>query len=256
MPRADPTFQTRLASTDEDLRAAQRLRYDVFVRELGGGGAGVDHAAGLETDTFDPVYDHLLLEDVSRADDPVVGVYRLMPGSRVSEIGAFYTEGEYDIAPLREGGRELLELGRSCLHRDYRGGTALAEMWRALAAYVLERRIEIMFGVASFHGTDVDALAQPLSHLYDRHLAPEDLRVTARTEDARRMDILPADEIDRVAAVKAIPALIKGYLRLGGFVGDGAFIDHAFNTTDVCLVIDVNRMSEKHRGFYAESGAS
>lgn len=255
MPRADPIFQTRLASTEADLRAAQRLRYDVFVRELGGGGAGVDHEAGLEADIFDPVYDHLLLEDQSRPDDPVVGVYRLMPGSRVAEIGTFYTEGEYDIAPLRKGGRELLELGRSCLHRDYRGGTALAEMWRALAAYVVERNIEILFGVASFHGTDVEKLGQPLSHLYDRHLAPEDLRVTALSENARRMDIIAPDQIDRLAAVKAIPALIKGYLRLGGFVGDGAFIDHAFNTTDVCLVIDVNRMSEKHRGFYTESGS-
>ncbi|MDJ0994140.1 MAG: GNAT family N-acyltransferase [Dinoroseobacter sp.] len=250
MPQSNPTFQTRLAHSDADLRAAQRLRYDVFVDELGGGGFGVDHTERLESDAFDPVYDHLLLEDLSRTTDPVVGVYRLMPSRRVAEIGQFYTEDEYDISPLRAGGRELLELGRSCLHRDYRGGTALAEMWRALAAYVVDRRIEIMFGVASFHGTNIDEFAQPLSHLYDRHLAPEDLRVKARTENARPMDILPPEQIDRVAAVKAIPALIKGYLRLGGFVGDGAFIDHAFNTTDVCLVIDVNRMSEKHRGFY------
>lgn len=256
MPRANPEFQTRLASSPEDLRAAQRLRYDVFVEELGGGGAGVDHANRLETDEYDPVYDHLLLEDLALPEPRVVGVYRLMPGSRVAEIGAFYTEGEYDISPLRHGGRELLELGRSCLHPDYRGGTALAEMWSALAGYVLSRKIEILFGVASFHGTDVSALAQPLSHLHDRHLAPPDLRVIARTEHARRMDILPPEEIDRVAAVKAIPALIKGYLRLGGFVGEGAFVDHAFNTTDVCLVIDVNRMSKTHRGFYTQTPAA
>ncbi|WP_425090393.1 GNAT family N-acetyltransferase [Tropicimonas sp. S265A] len=250
MPPARPQFQTRLAETDADLRAAQRLRYEVFVAELGGGGTGVDHDQRLETDAFDPVYDHLLLEDTTRDAHPVVGVYRLMPGTRVAEIGAFYTEGEYDITPLRDGGRPLLELGRSCLHRDYRGGTALAEMWSALARYVLEREIEVLFGVASFHGTDVGRLAQPLSHLHDRHLAPPELRVTARTEHARAMDILPPTQIDRVAAVKAIPALIKGYLRLGGYVGEGAFVDHAFNTTDVCLVVDVHRMSEKHRGFY------
>jgi len=248
-----PQFQTRLASTPDDLRAAQRLRYEVFVAELGGGGAGVDHDLRLETDTFDPVYDHLLLEDLNRTEDPVVGVYRLMPGARVDEIGAFYTEGEYDIAPLRDGGRPLLELGRSCLHAEYRGGMALAVMWAALADYVVSRRIEVLFGVASFHGTDIAALAAPLSHLNDRHLAPPDLRVRARTEHARSMDLMPSDQIDRVAAVKAIPALIKGYLRLGGFVGDGAFIDHAFNTTDVCLVVDVNRMSKKHRGFYTRA---
>jgi putative hemolysin len=256
MPRANAQFQTRLAASTADLRAAQRLRYDVFVEELGGSGAGVDHQLRLETDAFDAIYDHLLLEDLSRSEAQVVGVYRLMPGARVSEIGAFYTEGEYDISPLRKSGRKLLELGRSCLHRDYRGGTALSVMWNALGAYVTEREIEVLFGVASFHGTDLRALAQPLSHLHDRHLAPPDLRVTARTEHARAMDLLPPDQIDRVAAVKAIPALIKGYLRLGGYVGEGAFIDHDFNTTDVCLVLDVNRMSQKHKGFYTRGATS
>jgi len=250
MTRTKPQFRTRLAQTPQDLRAAQRLRYEVFVAELGGGGAGVDHDARLETDKFDAHYDHLLLEDLSRPEAPVVGVYRLMPGTRLSEIGAFYTEDEYDISVLREGGRELLELGRSCLHPAYRGGTALAEMWRALADYVRERGIEVLFGVASFHGTDVAALAQPLSHLNDRHLAPPDLRVRARSAHARPMNILPPAQIDRIAAVRAIPALIKGYLRLGGFVGAGAYVDHAFNTTDVCLVMDVNLVSDKHLGFY------
>lgn len=243
----------RLARTPRDLAAAQRLRYRVFVEELGGDGALVDHANRLERDDFDPVFDHLILVD-KRVDpatlDDVVGVYRLLPSDRVPPGGQFYSAGEYDLSPLIASGRKLLELGRSCVHPDHRGGTAMFHLWNGLADYVLERGIEILFGVASFHGTDPVRLAQPLSWLYHHHLAPPGLRVSARGADRARMDLLPVQALDRKAAMLDTPALIKAYLRLGGFVGDGAFIDRAFNTTDVCLVMDTARMSEKHRAFY------
>lgn len=245
-------YEVRLAETPEDLLAAQRLRYDVFVAELGGDGPLVDHDRRLERDRFDPFYDHLLLIDRRRNPDDldhVVGVYRLMTGEKANDIGEFYTDAEYDLAPLRGTGRRLLELGRSCVAADHRGGTAMFHLWNGLSTYVAKNSIEILFGVASFHGTDVAALAQPLSLLHHHHLAPEDLRVTARGGVA--MDLLPPGQIDRLAAMRQIPALVKGYLRLGGFVGQGAFVDHAFNTTDICLVMDTSRMSERHRGFYA-----
>lgn len=251
---SQPQFETRLATSEADLQAAQRLRYDVFVRELGGDGALVDHAAGLERDRYDPYYDHLLLLDHARSEDPVVGVYRLMRSDRAATAGGFYCEGEYDLTPLRRGGRRLLELGRSCLHRDYRGGTAMFHLWNGLAAYVEAHGIEILFGVASFHGTDVTALRLPLSYLYHNHLAPEDLRV--RATPYQSMDLLPPDQIDRRRAMLETPQLIKGYLRLGGMVGDGAFIDHAFNTTDVCLLMDTARMNVKQTGLYTKSRAS
>jgi len=145
----------------------------------------------------------------------------------------------------------LLELGRSCLHADYRGGTAMYQLWSGLADYVAQHAIEVLFGVASFHGTDIDALAGPLSFLHHRYLAPPDLRVVARADHAQRMDLMPEDGLDRRAAMLATPALIKAYLRLGGFVGQGAWIDHAFNTTDVCLVMDTGRMNERQRALYA-----
>ena len=253
MTPREPHFCLRLARDDRDLRAAQRLRYAVFVEELGGDGPLVDHAARLERDEFDPHFDHLLLIDQRRdavALDDVVGVYRLLPGDRAAVLGRFYSEGEYDLGALKASGRRLLELGRSCVHRDHRGGTAMYLLWNALADYVLERGIEVMFGVASFHGTDVAPLCQPLAYLHHHHLAPPDLRVTARPEHRQRMDLLPPEAVDRRAAMAATPALIKAYLRLGGFVGDGAWIDHAFNTVDVCLLMDTGRMSEKHRQFY------
>ena len=126
----------------------------------------------------------------------------------------------------------------------------MVHLWAGLADYVLERGIEVLFGVASFHGTDLGKLAPALSYLHQMHLAPEGLRVTARGPQAHALDTILADQIDRPAALRAMPALIKAYLRLGGFVGNGAFVDRAFNTTDVCLVMDAAQMSERHRAFY------
>lgn len=249
MPDAGPSFTIKLAETEDELRAAQRLRYDVFVRELGSGGEMVDHGAGLEQDRFDPYFDHMLAID--DASGKVVGVYRLLPGERAVELGQFYSEDEYDLTVLKDSGRKLLELGRSCLHPDYRGGTAMYHMWNGLAAYVAERGIEVLFGVASFHGTDVETLAQPLSMLHHNHLAPEDLRVRAQPDVFQSMNLVAPENLDRRAAMVQVPALIKAYLRLGGFVGEGAFIDSAFNTTDVCLVLDTARMNERQKRIYS-----
>lgn len=254
----DPAFTLRLARDDRDLAAAQRLRYKVFVEELGGNGALVDHDRRLEIDDFDPVFDHLLLIDTRRdaqALDDVVGVYRLLPSDRLDQAGRFYSDTEYDLSPLIASGRRLLELGRSCVHVDYRGGAAMFHLWNALADYVLDRQIEILFGVASFHGIDIATLAQPLSYLHHHHLAPESLRPVARPAHRQEMNLIPDAQIDRRAAMVGTPALIKAYLRFGGFVGDGAWIDHAFNTTDVCLVMDTVRMSARHRDFYTRKQA-
>lgn len=249
----DSAFELRLARDDRDLRAAQRLRYRVFVQELGAEGPLVDHDRQLEADAFDPYFDHLLLIDTRRDAghlDDVVAAYRLLPSDRMAAAGRFYSESEYDLTALKATGRKMVELGRSCVHPSYRGGTAMLQLWNALAEYVLDREIEILFGAASFHGTDVASLAQPLSYLARHHLAPPELRVKARPPHAVDMNIVPDPALDRRAAMQGTPALIKAYLRLGGFVGEGAFVDHAFNTTDVCLVLDTARMSEKHRDFW------
>lgn len=252
MTNTPPKFETRLARDEADLLASQRLRYDVFVEELGGNGADVDHLARLERDRFDPVFDHLILLDHARpaSENRVVGVYRLLRGAALPAGGAFYSEGEYDLTALKSSGRQLLELGRSCVHRDYRGGTAMYHLWQALGDYVDAHGIEVLFGVASFHGTDPDAIAPSLAHLHHAHLAPPELR--PRAIEHQRMDLLPPDQINRPEAMRATPALIKAYLRLGGTVGDGAFIDHEFNTVDVCLVMDTAQMSKRHRDIYTK----
>jgi putative hemolysin len=253
MTRSSSQFQVRLARDETDVRGAQRLRYDVFVEELGGDGPLVDHAARIECDEFDSVADHLLLIDTwreSAGTDHVVGAYRLLTGDRAAAFGRFYCDQEYDLSPLRCSGRRVLELGRSCVHADYRGGPGMFLLWNALADYVLDHGIEILFGVASFHGTNPAPVAMQLSWLHHHHLAPTHLRVRALGEAAQRMDLIPEAALDRHAALTAMPTLIRAYLRLGGFVGEGAYIDRRFNTTDVCLLMDTARMSEKHKGFY------
>ena len=250
----DTHFTLRLAVAEPDRLAAERLRYRVFVEELGGDGPLVDHDGRFERDAFDPVYDHLVLIDDQRdadALDHVVGVYRLMTGEGAARHGGFYSDGEYDLSVLKTSGRRLLELGRSCVHAEYRNGLALRLLWSGLADYVQQREIEVLFGVASLHGTDIPALAPALSLLHHRHLAPPELRVRALEGVYQRMDLIEEDRIDRVSAMRDVPPLIKSYLRLGGFVGDGAFVDHAFNTTDVCLVMDTQRLSADVRERYA-----
>ncbi|ASM72312.1 MULTISPECIES: GNAT family N-acetyltransferase [Roseobacteraceae] len=241
-----------MARDANDLMAAQRLRYDVFVRELGGGGDMVDHDAGLEQDRFDPFFDHLLLHDMAQGQ--VVGVYRMLRSDQARAAGQFYSEDEYDLTPLRQSGRNLLELGRSCLHPDYRGGMAMHYLWSALASYVAEHDIDILFGVASFHGTDTSALAAPLSLLHHRHLAPPDVRVRARPESFQSMNLIPEEVLDRRTAMLQVPALIKAYIRLGGVIGEGAWIDRTFNTTDVCLVMDTAHMNTRQSRLYTARG--
>jgi putative hemolysin len=248
-----PDFTVFMAETEDQVRAAQHLRYQVFVQELGGDGDMVDHHARLERDRFDPFFEHMLLVDRTRPGDlcdQVVGVYRLLTDEGAQRAGQFYSEDEYDLSNLRGSGRKLLELGRSCLHSDYRGGTGMLMLWQALTEFVTAQEIDILFGTASFHGTDVAELAEALSLLHHRHLAPEEIRVKTRQDAYQPMNLMPEDLINRPRAMRAIPALIKGYLRLGGTVGDGAYVDHAFNTTDVCLILDTAQLSEAQSKMY------
>lgn len=253
MPDSSPDFVVRLARDPSEVMAAQHLRYRVFIQELGGDGEMVDHDAQLEADHFDPYFDHLLLLDQSRGDsvkDQVVGVYRLLSEDGADKAGSFYSDHEYDLNILRKSGRKLLELGRSCLDADYRGGVGMMLMWLALSDYVAERGIDLLFGTASFHGTDIDALAPSLSLLHHRHLAPQDIRVRTQPQAYQSMNLIAEAQLDRVAAMRAVPALIKGYLRLGGYVGDGAYVDHAFNTTDVFLILDTARITDAQGRIY------
>jgi putative hemolysin len=246
-----PRYHVKVAQDEADIRKAQQLRYEVFVKELGSDGVMVDHENRLELDQFDPFFDHLLLLD-ARNNDDVVGVYRVLRDDQAEKMGRYYSEDEYDLTALKCSGRKLMELGRSCLAAEHRGGPAMFYLWNALAHYVYEHEIEIMFGVASFHGTDPKEIEASLSYLHHHHLAPENLRTKAQPAQYQNMNLCAVNDVDRRAAMKQIPSLIKAYLRLGGFVGDGAFIDHEFNTIDVCLIMDTEQLNEKQKNIYSK----
>lgn len=249
-------YRVKLAETEEERLGAQRLRYRVFVEEMGAAVTPEQRAARREWDAFDPFFDHLILTSEEPVADPldrVVGVYRLMRREAAQAGIGFYGAAEYDLSLIETSPRESLELGRSCVAAGHRGGPGMHLLWSGLAQYVLERDIEILFGTASFPGTDPAPLAEALSFLHHRHLAPPDLRVRARAGRSLAMDRLSPESVDPVRALAAIPPLIKAYLRLGGTVGEGAFVDLAFNTIDVCLVMDTARMKEQARAFYARN---
>lgn len=236
-PLSSSNLVVRLANSDQDIKAAQRLRYDVFVQELGAKAPWADHKDRLEADGFDDKCEHLLLVDLERDPnglDYVVGAYRLCQGPR------FYSEAEFDLQPLRKTGLRLLELGRSCLAQEYRGGAGMLLLWQNLAHYVEQNQIDIVFGVASFHQADPELHLPSLTILSQRYLAPENLRTRAIGESAYHFD--PAQSFDAREAMICVPQLIKSYLKMGCFIGEGAYVDHNFNTVDICIMITKDRM--------------
>jgi L-ornithine Nalpha-acyltransferase len=246
-------LEVRLAENSADIEAAQALRYRIFYEIMGARPPPELATERRDCDAFDRICDHLLVLDHSRGSSvaaAVVGTYRLIRRSAATRHGAFYSAAEFDIARLIAYPGEILELGRSCVDAGYRARPVMQLLWSGIAAYVFHYDIALMFGCASLPGTDPDALAAPLSYLYYHHLAPPALQARALHErfiDMRRLDPVA---IDPNRTLAALPPLIKGYLRLGGFVGDGAVIDEQFNTTDVCIVVKTDLVSEKYSRHY------
>jgi putative hemolysin len=245
-------LQVRLAESAADVDAAQALRYRIFYETLGARPLPEMLRRRRDFDRFDGDCDHLLVLDHSRGGgrDPVVGTYRLLRREAARRLGGFYSADEYDIGPLVAHAGEILELGRSCVDAAYRQRPAMQLLWSGIAAYAFHHDITLMFGCASLPGTDPDALATPLSYLHHYHLAPLALRPRALRERYVPMHRLAIGAMQPGRALAALPPLIKGYLRLGGFVGDGAVIDEQFNTIDVCILVKTDLITEKYSRHY------
>lgn len=246
------SLQVRLAETVADIDAAQALRYRVFYEEMGASPSAEMARVKRDFDSFDDVCDHLLVADHERGSGAatVVGTYRLIRRPAAARHGRFYSEAEYDVGEILAYPGEILELGRSCVDASARNRPTMQLLWRGIAAYVFHYDIALMFGCASLPGTDTEALAVPLSYLHHFHLAPPELRARALPERYVEMRRLDRDALDAARVLVDLPPLIKGYLRLGGFVGDGAVIDHQFNTTDVCVVVKTDLVTDKYYRHY------
>jgi L-ornithine Nalpha-acyltransferase len=242
----------RIAVTAAEVDAVQALRYRVFYDEMGATADPVATAARRDRDTYDAVADHLLVVDHAIGSGPegIVGTYRLIQREAAAKLGRFYSADEYEITSIVNFPGRILELGRSCVDAAYRSRVAMQLLWRGIAAYVFHYQIDLMFGCASLHGTDPDKLAADLTYLYYNHLAPPAVRPRAlphRYVDMRRM---APELLDSKRVQAQLPPLIKGYLRLGGFVGDGAVIDRQFNTTDVAVVVKTDLVTDKYYRHY------
>ncbi|WP_374440142.1 GNAT family N-acetyltransferase [Stella sp.] len=245
-------MEVRLARTAAEIDASQALRYRVFYEEMAARPTPEMARRARDFDDFDPLCDHLLVIDHGRGEgaSSVVGTYRLIRRTVAAQHGGFYSAAEYDIAKLERLPGEILELGRSCVDAGYRTRPTMQLLWRGIAEYVFHHRISLMFGCASLPGTDPATLALPLSYLYYHHLAPEPLRPRALEDRYVDMRLLPPEAVEPLRALAVLPPLVKGYLRLGGFVGDGAVVDEQFNTTDICIVVKTDLVTDKYYKHY------
>lgn len=256
-PLAFGNFQVRLAETPADLDAAQALRYRVFYEEMAAAPTAEMRQKRRDFDDFDAICDHLLVIDREKSNGTpgVVGTYRLLRRSVALRHRGFYSEQEFDVSSLVNYPGEIVELGRSCVDADYRTRGVMQMLWRGLGEYVGEFDIHLMFGCASFPGTEPREMGIQLSYLHHYHLAPPAFRPRALDHHYVAMGILSPDAFDAHAAAAELPPLIKGYLRVGGFVGDGAVIDHQFNTTDVCVIVKTDQLTEKYDRRYRRAPA-
>lgn len=251
------SLEVRLARSVADIKRAQRLRFEVFYREM----AAVPNARTLrkkrDEDQYDEICDHLLVIDKSverlgrrplLKRTKVAGTYRVLPQDVAEKNQGFYTQNEYDIAPLiaRKPNNRFIELGRSCVLKPYRNRRTLELLWQGLWTYIREHGADVMLGCASFPGTDPKEHALALSFLHHFARAPEEWLVSAHPHLKVDMNIIPKEKINAKEALKALPPLIKGYLRAGAFAGDGAVIDKQFGTTDVLIILPVPAIDTRY----------
>lgn len=256
-------LEVRLARTRTEIRLAQRLRYQVFYEEMSAVPSRLAQFHRRDEDAYDTICDHLIVVDLDKTserhggrDAPkpvVVGTYRVLRQDIANRSLGFYTASEYDIAPLlkaRASTHAFMELGRSCVLAPYRNKRTIELLWHGLWTYVREHGVDVMLGCASFPGTDPSVHAEALSFLHHNALAKPDWRCSAYPQLHIPMDMMPAASVDTKRALKAMPPLIKAYLRLGARIGDGAVIDRQFATTDVLIVLPVEDIDPRYFEHY------
>ncbi len=244
-------LEVRLAENIAEVEAAQRLRYRVFYEEMAAKPSAEQTQTKLDIDIYDAGCDHVLVLDHNRdKDDQVIGTYRMLRRSVADQKSGFYTANEYDISRLLSHPGELLEVGRSCVDFNYRTRPTLELLWRGIASYVDQFDIQMIFGCASFPTTNPAEIQEELAYLYYHHLAPPALRAAALPNRMVRMDALGPQAINPRKILTKLPPLIKGYLRVGAFIGDGAVIDEQWGSTDVCIIVKTDLITNKYARHY------
>lgn len=254
------SLEVRLAQTPKEIKKAQRLRYQVFYEEMSAIPDASMTLSKRDADAFDAICDHMLVVDhatmkrdrLGRLKPAIVGTYRLLRQDIAELNSGFYTAGEYRIQPLIDAnpGKRFMELGRSCVLKPYRNKKTVELLWHGIWSYILMHNIDVMFGCASIEGTNPDLMANQLSFLHHNARAPEEWRVRAVEDRYVEMNRLAKDAFKPKDALRALPPLVKGYLRLGAFIGDGAVVDHQFGTTDILIMMPVSELNSRYVNYY------
>ena len=253
-------LETRLARNATEIDAAQAVRYKVFVEEMKAQIPQDADRRKRDADAWDLVCDHLLVLDTSIEGDPeeqIVGTYRLLRQDVAARTGGFYSASEFSVGSLleRHPDKKFMELGRSCVLPEYRTKRTVELLWQGNWAYALKYGVDAMFGCGSFPGVIPEEHALALSFLHHNMVVRGEWDVSARPELFRTMDLMPVEAINMRKALAALPPLIKGYMRLGAMVGNGAVVDHAFRTTDVLIVLPITNISGRYLNYYgADAG--
>lgn len=244
-----PNLCVRLSENKNDIRSAQSLRFKVFYKEMSAHPNTLTRVTRRDRDSYDKICSHMLVIDqssqkrgvplIGKKRSRVVGTYRLIPQIAAEKNYGFYSQHEYELTHLlkKHKDKKFLELGRSCVLKEYRNKSTIELLWQGVWKYINDNNIDVMIGCASFQGTDPNDLALPLSFLYHNSLAPDEWLVNAQPDKFVNMNIIKKENINTKQALKALPPLIKGYLRLGAYIGNGAVIDHQFGTTDVFIIM-------------------
>jgi len=228
-------FMVSLARDANEVYEAQRLRYKVFAEEMGARLSGRE--PGIDSDLYDPYCEHLIVRD--RATERVVGTYRILSGANARRLGGFYSDEEFDLTRLDHLRDQIVEVGRSCVHRDYRSGAVIGLLWNGIAQYMARHGYHHLIGCASIGMADGGATAANVHYaLQHRCASPVEYRVFPRLD-------LPL-RCARPSGTVTIPPLIKGYVRLGAYVCGAPAWDPDFNTADLLLLLPMSRITPRY----------
>ncbi len=245
-------FEVRLTRTKEERRQVRALRYRVFVEEEGASATEEQKNLREEYDSYDRFAEYLGVFHNGK----IVGTYRIINRDAAEKMGGFYTETEFDISKIKRSGANIVEMSRACVAPEYRENALVMRLlWVGLGEYIVRNKIGIVFGVASWMGTNPAMSAQAISYLYYNRLSPLRLRATVdptKLADGvnpklTRMNILPAVFVDAAEARRQMTPLVKGYLRINATFGRGVFVDKPFNSYDVFVMLETRKMDALYR---------
>lgn len=251
-------FEVRLTRTKEERKQVRQLRYRVFCLEENASANEEQKNLGEEYDSYDTYADYMAVFH----NNKIVGTYRIIDRDAAEKMGGFYTEHEFNISKIKRINGNIAEMSRACVDQEYReNGLVMRLLWAGLCEYVVKRKVVVLFGVPSWVGTKPAMSAQAISYIYYNCLSPLHLRATVLKEnidpsiDPRmtQMNILPRVFVDEEEARKQMTPLIKGYLRLGATFGRGVFIDKAFGTYDIFVMLQTKNIDKTYQKHFTGS---